>query len=155
VLIKIIAASTITLIGIYGCSMPVGLLPTTATCYKISSFSAPAEWILALCWITYLFAVGYDLYHAEHVAQTIIARSDRRVHHAKSPSAAMRSLRLAKVLEHDYKGSERMKQDAVPLKSKYASVEAQELTEGPDDDEHDMGMVDDSRWSRRVNKEFV
>jgi hypothetical protein len=136
--------------------MPVGLLPTTAKCYRISSFSAPCEWILALCWISYLFAVGYDLYHAEHVAEAIIARSGQRGAHEKSPSAAMRSLRLARVLENENDGTERTMQHALPVKSKYTSVKEQELGEERyDDDEHDIGMEDDARWSKRTNKEFV
>lgn len=57
--------------------MPVGLLPSTATCWKLSTFSAPTEWILSLCWVFYLFAVGYDLYHAEAVHEQIVAKSSQ------------------------------------------------------------------------------
>ena len=64
----------ITVIGIYGCKMPVGLLPSSSRCYKIVSVSAPSEWILALCWILYLFTIGYDNYHAETVRETILLR---------------------------------------------------------------------------------
>lgn len=71
------AASVVTLLGIYGCAMPVGLLPSTATCWKLSTFSAPTEWILSLCWVLYLFAVAYDLYHAETVREQIIANSSQ------------------------------------------------------------------------------
>jgi hypothetical protein len=64
----------ITVIGIYGCEMPVGLLPSSSRCYKIVSVSAPSEWILTLCWILYLFTIGYDNYHAEIVRETILLR---------------------------------------------------------------------------------
>jgi hypothetical protein len=129
VLNKALAASITTLIGIYGCELPVGLLPTTSRCYRITSFSAPTEWILALCWISYLFAVGYDLYHAEHVAEAIINLTGRRGQPAQSPSAAMRALRLAKVLENDDEGMERTTHFVGSGKSKYASVQSQELTD--------------------------
>ena len=100
--------------------------------------------------------MGYDLYHAEYVAETIIARTGRRNQHDRSSSAAMRSLRLAKVLENDDTGLEQMTQYSGPAKSKYISVQTQEFTEERDDaDEYDIGLVDESRWSRRANREFV
>jgi hypothetical protein len=68
----------------------------------------------------------------------------------------MRELRLAKVFEDD---DDSLHQTAVytgPSKSKYASVNAHELgEEHSDDKEYDIGMVDDSRWSRPTNRDFV
>jgi hypothetical protein len=141
-----------TIIGIYGCTMPVGLLPPTATCYKLTSFSAPCEWLLALCWIVYLFALGYDLYHAETVAAQIISLTS--VGHKKSPSAAMRELRLAKVLEGDREETAYKPQYAMTGKSKYASVQAHEVDNDLDEGV-DLGLVDGSSWVRAGNKEFV
>ena len=103
--------------------MPVGLLPTTAKCYKLTSFSAPSEWILALCWITYLYALGYDLYHAETVAIRVISlTSQRGARHGKSPSAEMRQLRLASVLGADNEDISHESEYTVVRKLKYTSV---------------------------------
>jgi hypothetical protein len=108
--------------------MPVGLLPTTAKCYKLTSFSAPSEWILALCWITYLYALGYDLYHAKTVATRIISlTSQRGARHGKSPSAEMRQLRLARVLGDDNEDISYKSEYTVAGKSKYASVPSQDM----------------------------
>lgn len=145
-----------TIIGIYGCTMPVGLLPPTATCYKLTSFSAPCEWLLALCWIVYLFALGYDLYHAETVALRIISLSSSQhgVGHKKSPSAAMRELRLAKVLEGGGEGMAYKPQYALSGKAKYASVRAPEVVDELDEGV-DLGLVDGSGWGRVGNRGFV
>lgn len=72
----------ITVIGIYGCEVPVGLLPSSSRCYKIASVSAPTEWILGICWILYLFTIGYDNYHAEIVRETILLRCGHTANHS-------------------------------------------------------------------------
>jgi hypothetical protein len=47
-------------------SSPLGFFPTIS-----QSFLAPLR---ALCWILYLFTIGYDNYHAEIVRETILLR---------------------------------------------------------------------------------
>ena len=59
--------------------MAVGYLPDTARCWKLVAWSAPLEWVLSLCWVSYLYAIGYDLYHAEDVREAIIANSSKSV----------------------------------------------------------------------------
>ncbi|KAF2421153.1 hypothetical protein EJ08DRAFT_521426 [Tothia fuscella] len=121
-------ASTVTLIGIYGCQMPVGLLPSSAKCYRMTSFSAPCEWVLALCWISYLYALGYDLYYAEAVAARIVSlASQGRGKHGKSASTEMRTFRAAKVFENDDDDISYRSQYSMPAKAKYASIKEQDM----------------------------
>lgn len=108
--------------------MPVGLLPATAKCYKLTSFSAPSEWILALCWITYLYALGYDLYHAETVAMRMISlASQRGARYGKSPNAEMRQLRLARVLGSENEDTGYKSDHAMVGHSKYAPIQSQDI----------------------------
>jgi hypothetical protein len=113
--------------GIYGCRMPVGLLPTNATCYKLVSFSAPCEWALAVCWISYLCALGYDLYHAETVAAIIIAKTSQPgAGYGGSPSAEMRQLRLARVIGGDDEDTSYKSEITMAGKS-YTSIQLEEV----------------------------
>jgi hypothetical protein len=107
--------------------MHVGLLPTNATCYKLASFSAPCEWALAVCWILYLCAVGYDLYHAETVAAIIIAKTSQPgAKHGRSPRVEMRQLRLARVMGGDDDDTGYKSEQTVAGKS-YTSVQSRDV----------------------------
>lgn len=70
-----IVTGPVAVVGIYSCQEPVGLLPETTYCWKMVAWAAPCEWILALCWSAYLYMVGFDLYHAEEVRESVIAKS--------------------------------------------------------------------------------
>ena len=56
-----------TMIGIYGCDTNPLIQTPGSTCYRIVALSAPAEWILSLCFINYLAAMAYVLWHAESI----------------------------------------------------------------------------------------
>jgi hypothetical protein len=56
-----------TMIGIYGCDSDPTITTPGSKCYKITSVAAPAEWILALCFINYLMAMSYVLWNAESI----------------------------------------------------------------------------------------
>lgn len=55
------------MIGIYGCDTNPTLTTPGSKCYKIVAVAAPAEWILALCFINYLMAMSYVLWNAESI----------------------------------------------------------------------------------------
>lgn len=66
----------------------------------------------------------------------------------------MRQLRLAKVLEDDNENLAYKPRNVVAEKSKYASVQAQEV-EDERDDAYDLGLTDSSGWAKRVNRDYV
>ena len=55
------------MIGIYGCDSNPHLRTPGSNCFRIDALAAPAEWILALCFINYLAAMAYILWHAESI----------------------------------------------------------------------------------------
>ena len=141
------ATSIVTLVGIYGCQVNVGSLPHTATCWKLSSFSSPTEWVLALCWISYLYAVGYDLYHAEQVREAIIARSSGVEGHSLTRVKA----------NTPYRSSAEPLRPMQPVRSVFPSAQAssyKRISEPTNNDENDLDQQD-ADMERKSVRAFV
>jgi hypothetical protein len=67
-----------TMIGIYGCDADPTITTPGSKCYKITSIAAPAEWILALCFINYLMAMSYVLWNAASIRMDMTRRELQR-----------------------------------------------------------------------------
>jgi hypothetical protein len=62
-----IACAVMTMMGIYGCDTNPLIQTPGSACYRIVAISAPVEWILSLCFVNYLAAMAYVLWHAESI----------------------------------------------------------------------------------------
>jgi hypothetical protein len=68
------ACGLLALIGIYACSATVsnGEVIFTPQCYSLVSLAAPAEWILAWCWVVFLGTVACDTYHLKSTIRLLL-----------------------------------------------------------------------------------
>lgn len=53
--------------GIYGCDTDPGIAHPGTRCYKIITGAAITEWILAVCFVNYLLALGFSSFHGESI----------------------------------------------------------------------------------------
>jgi hypothetical protein len=60
-------------LGIYNCTDPVLIQTPGATCYEMMAFGAPAEWLLSLLWISFMFNMAYDFYTTPQIWGTVRA----------------------------------------------------------------------------------
>jgi hypothetical protein len=58
------------MIGIYGCDTDPGITHPGTRCYKIAPGAAITEWILAVFFVNYLFALGFTSFQGR-VSETI------------------------------------------------------------------------------------
>jgi len=63
------------MIGIYGCDGDSKITTPGSKCYKIASGAAITEWILAICFINYLLALGFCSFHGESIRVDMMTAS--------------------------------------------------------------------------------
>jgi hypothetical protein len=67
-----LACAIVTMIGIYGCDTDPGITHPGTRCYKIATGAAITEWILAVCFVNYLFALGFTSFHGESIRDDML-----------------------------------------------------------------------------------
>jgi len=60
-------------LGIYNCTDPALIQTPGATCYGMMAFGAPAEWLMSILWISFMFNMAYDFYTTPQIWGTVRA----------------------------------------------------------------------------------